>query len=151
MSVKGLAQAYVLIRNRHDAKSILQIYDEIYAQAGELKVEPTLHKYCDYLEKIFKFMKILLGSAGVAALINPLNVKVLTGELILPYRFQLPFIDAFSVKGYSWNFLYSIVISFYGVLGYTFLDGALLTLIFHHSPFLKCLLISLMNCTTIIT
>lgn len=130
ISYKGVTQGVFLVKGRHIAEGIMEIYYDIYARASELQVEPTLHKYCNRLEKLFKFLHTLLAIAAIAADLNPVLVKFLTGDLILPFGMVAPYTDPVSTVGYIINYLLSFHITIYGYLFYNCLDGALLGLIY---------------------
>jgi hypothetical protein len=56
-------------------------------------------------------------------MLNPLIVKIVTGNLILPYGFKLPFIDETSVTGYAINFAHHLLQDYIVVFGFICADS----------------------------
>jgi 7tm Odorant receptor len=120
--LQGVAklQAFWLNRNQ-----ILDFDDQIlkfHKSASSEKSRKNYEKYSAYSKLTLKIMVFLYFGAGLSIL-NPILVKLVTGELVLPYGFKLPWLDEFSFFGYSINFLYHLLQDFYTVLGYCTSDG----------------------------
>jgi hypothetical protein len=67
---------------------------------------------------------------GFITMINPFLMKLLGAELMLPYGFQLPFIEPFSLVGYSLNYLYCLLCAVNCVSGFSIGDVMLAIAIF---------------------
>jgi 7tm Odorant receptor len=58
-------------------------------------------------------------------------VKLLTGKLVLPYGFKLPWLDEFSLFGYSINLLYHLFEDYIVVFAFLYTDGLYAITIIH--------------------
>jgi hypothetical protein len=52
-------------------------------------------------------------------LINPILIKILTNELVLPFGFELPFFDPATTSGYAINYIFTIQIAYFAYIGFS--------------------------------
>lgn len=124
---KAVMQASCLVGGRRKLFEILEVYETFYARSEELGVEHILDQFCSYMEKILKLMQVLYSSAGIASNLNPFIVKVLTGNLVLTFGFEIPFIDPYTTVGYPINYAFHLYTSFIGVAGFIAGDGIVMS------------------------
>lgn len=84
---KAVTQVACFVGGRQKLYKILAFYEEFYARALELDLEPTLYRFSDYLKKFTTLIQILYLGAVLAAMSNPFIMKVLTGSFVLPFGF----------------------------------------------------------------
>ena len=80
-------------------------------------------KYAGYCVLGAKLIKFLFFSAGIVSILYPAVVILITGEIVLPYGFKLPWINERSFIGYIINFLHHLLQDYLVVCGLTTSDG----------------------------
>lgn len=121
----NLSERRMLRDLRHDAENIFKFASHLGTELDDILV-----KYCSYLTIVNKMTKLLFYFVGSATLFYPFVSKVIFDELILPYGFELPFVEPFSLVGYSLNFIYSAMCSVLCALGFAIGDSFIVTMIF---------------------
>jgi hypothetical protein len=96
---------------------------EFHETAENLICRKIYEKYSKYCDIACKFCNFLYVSVGILTIMNPLLVKLVTGNLVLPYGFKLPFIDENSWFGYAINFAHHLLQVFVVVPGLIFTDS----------------------------
>lgn len=141
---KGVTQIGVSIGGRHKVYKILAFYEEFYTRALELELESTLYRFSDYMEKFLMLIQILYAGAVSAALLNPFMMKLLTGNLVLVFGFEIPLLDPFSTKGFALNYILAVYIALNGLVGFAAADGLIMFIIMPIYLMAECL-INLIN------
>lgn len=78
-----------------------------------------------------KLINALYVAVGIITILSPIFIKLVTGKLVLPYGFKLPWIDEFSFWGYAINFLHHVIQARYVVDGLIYTDGIYMIIIIH--------------------
>jgi hypothetical protein len=78
-----------------------------------------------------KIVAALYLMVGVGTMFNPIAVKLLTGQVVLPYGFKLPFLDEYSVLGYLINLIHHGIQSFIVAFGFIYADGLYAVFVIH--------------------
>lgn len=121
--VQGIAKLQTFWIGR---KNMLILKDTMFAfhdVAWSTRSSQIFEKYSSYCVKASKFCNYLYAVCAVITLSNPLIIKLLTGTLVLPYGFKLPWIDEFTVIGYTINLLHHLLQDFFVATGYIYADA----------------------------
>lgn len=104
---------------------------EFHEIAWNLSSRKIFEKYSGYCVIVCKICNWLYAVCGVFTILNPIAVKLSTGNLVLPYGFKLPFIDEFSFFGYLINLLHHLTQDFLVVFGFMTSDGLYAIIVIH--------------------
>jgi 7tm Odorant receptor len=80
---------------------------------------------------VAKVINFLYIGVGIITILNPIFVKLLTGKLVLPYGFKLPWLDEFSFVGYVINYCHHLLQDYIVVFGFLYTDGLYAIIILH--------------------
>ena len=111
--------------------SVTELMREFHNIKRIRKVEDVLEKYAKYCLIGCKICLALYAFTGVTLSSNFIFVKLITGELVLPFGFKLPWFDPFSFWGYLVNLTYQLVLVFICVMGFIYADSIYVTIIMH--------------------
>lgn len=124
--IKGFTQVASFIGQRERflkiVKDIESLHDS-FKTSDDHEISKIFNKFFRFMEILSKLLDIIYLLTGVLSLMYPLMVNFVTGDLILPYGFELPFIDPFSVVGYTCNFFYAASCSALAIIGFTISDA----------------------------
>jgi hypothetical protein len=105
-----------------ELKLLIKNCEKVYQTLEKYDTENILAKNTVYLGYITNTMFVLYSCAGITSILYPFVLKLIGKELMLPYGFQLPFIEPFSVVGFILNYLYSCLCCFNCVGGFSVSD-----------------------------
>lgn len=125
--VKAAVKIVTFVIKRPKINQLMKEVEKFHEIGPSHEFEEIFFRNARYLRYATIFIDILFSAVGILTILNPLPVKILTGELVLPYGFELPFIDPFSWVGYTLNYLYSAHNSFFCVIGFTCSEGVCAT------------------------
>lgn len=130
--IKATVQLTLFLSARAKLRQLVAYVEDIFNFASKLsrKSNCILMKFCSYLNIMNKLTKVMCVSAGISTMMYPIASKLFFDELILPYGFELPFFDPFTVTGYCLNYIYSSICCILCVIGFTIGDSYLVTLVF---------------------
>lgn len=118
-SIVGQKEKYVKIM-----KDIESFFD-ILKTFDDEEIPKTFKKFNGYIDVLTVLLEIMYCSTGIFSLLYPAAIKIVSGNLVLPYGFELPFIDPLSLHGYCLNFLISSLWCFLSVFGFRISDSVL--------------------------
>lgn len=104
---------------------------KLHQTSWNLKSSRVFEKYSRYCLLACKCCNHLYMSTGIFLIFNPIIVKLITGKLVLPFGFKLPFIDELSFFGYAFNVLHHILQAYITAVGYIFSDGLYAVIVIH--------------------
>lgn len=119
-----LSARTILLELLHDVEKMFKFASQLGSEFDDILV-----KHCGYVTIASKITKFMFYSLGSTTLLYPFVSKLMFDELILPYGFELPFVEPFSVIGYSLNFVYSAMCSVLCAIGFTISDSFILIMI----------------------
>lgn len=102
-------------------KDIEFLYD-IFHSSDDAEIPKIFKKFNGYVDLSTKLLDITYISTGILSLLYPLVVKLVTGELVLPYGFELPFVDPFSLYGYTLNIVITSLWVTLAIVGFRISD-----------------------------
>lgn len=111
--------------------SVTKIMREFHNIKSTRKIEEILEKYASYSFISCKICCAVYICTGILLTSNFIFVKLLTGELVLPFGFKLPWFDPFSLWGYLINLSYQVLLAFICVMGFIFADCLYVTIVMH--------------------
>lgn len=123
--VKAVTQIAAFIGQRDKFLRIMQEVEKFYAifnTSNDNKIPKIFKKFHGFMIILSKLLDIAYWTTGLLSLLNPIIVKMFTGDLILPYGFQLPFMQPFSLQGYFLNYIYSMTCCILCVIGFNISD-----------------------------
>lgn len=85
--------------------------------ASSKKSQENYEKYGIYCKFALKLITFIYVGVGIISILNPIAVILVTGNVVLPYGFKLPWMDEFSFHGYIVNFLYHLLQDYIVALG----------------------------------
>jgi 7tm Odorant receptor len=88
-------------------------------------------KYANYCRLGPKIFNHLYCVVGIVTFCNPIFVMALTGKLVLPYGFKLPWIDEFTFLGYTINLLHHFVQMLVVASLFIYFDGLYSVIVLH--------------------
>lgn len=123
--IKAAVQMICDISQRDILCEMIRMIGMYYKLGCETGVgsDDIIIQFCVYIKMVIKFTNILYIAAGSTTLFYPIISKIVFNELILPYGFELPFAEPFSMVGYTMNFIYSTMCSVLCVIGFQIGDG----------------------------
>lgn len=117
-----------------DRKSICELNDQIiefYKSSKNDGTSKIYAKYANYSRMACTFCCLLYTFCGFVTFVNPIGVKLITGKVVLPYGFKLPYLNELSVIGYVINLFHHGMQSFLTVVGFTYTDGLYAIFVMH--------------------
>lgn len=130
--VKGAIQMYYDFSERYMLVELVNDAGKVFKFASHLgtELDDILVKDCSYLTIVNKMTKLLFYFVGSSTLFYPVVSKIVFDELLLPYGFELPFVEPFSLFGYILNYIYSGMCSVICSFGFVISDSFIVTMIF---------------------
>jgi 7tm Odorant receptor len=104
---------------------------KFHESAWNRKSSEIYEKYANYCFFVTKLMNFSYIGVGIITILNPIFVKLLTGKLVLPYGYKLPWFDEFSPIGYAINYCHHLLQAHFVVFGFLYTDGLYAIFIFH--------------------
>ena len=95
------------------------------------KAKKVMEKYTSYCFIGCKICNALYCFSAVTLASNFIFVKLITGELVLPFGFQLPWFDPLTFWGYTINLCYQLSLVFLCTMGYIFADSMYVIMVVH--------------------
>ena len=118
-----MSKLQVFLLNREQVFEIHAKILKFHKSASSEGSRKVYKKYASYSKLAGKIMFFIYIGVPIASVLSPVLVKLITGELILPFGFKLPWFDELSFSGYSVNFLYQLSQAYVFVFGITASDG----------------------------
>jgi 7tm Odorant receptor len=131
MHPQGVSKLQTFVFNR---LRVLQVHQEIISFHQSTKNEKSMRiyeRYAKYCLIACKMVNVLYLFVAVGTMLNPIVIKMLTGQVVLPYGFKLPFLDEYSLFGYLINFVHHGMQSFVVACGFIYTDGLYAVFIIH--------------------
>lgn len=100
-------QLFIYASGREEYLRFIRTIEQLNRIAKTLNCDKIFLKYYGYTELAVRGIKILCIGVAITTASNPIFIKLLSGELALPYGFLLPFIDPMTTSGYAINYIYS--------------------------------------------
>jgi odorant receptor len=106
-----------IVFNAEDLKKILQKCKKFHIAAAANNCEEIFiqnSKICDFVTRFFGILFLVVTSS---IMINPIIIKLASGNLILPLGFELPFFDPSTTLGYAINYIFLIQLNYLACIG----------------------------------
>jgi hypothetical protein len=128
---QGIAKINTFIGDRKELQELIETFSQLHKMIIDKKLKEILKLYMTYGEVSGIFCMILYGLVGVIMVSYPLGVWVLTGEVILPYGFELPGFPPETIIGYIVNYFYHLIQTYYTAVGFGFTDAIYIIFVFN--------------------
>jgi hypothetical protein len=133
---QGIAKINTFIGDRKELQELIETFSQLHKMMSDKKLE-TLKLYMTCGEVAGIFYMILFGLVGVVMVSYPLGVWLLTGEVILPYGFELPGFPSETIIGYIVNYFYHLIQTYYTAVGFGFTDAIYVMFVFNIFAIMK--------------
>lgn len=117
--IKATVKIKAFILNREKFKEIVHKIKGFHTIAASHDYQEIFMKYSRVCDIVMKFIDILFGFVATSTLLNPILIKILTNELVLPFGFELPFSDPTTTSGYAINYIFTLQIAYWAYLGFS--------------------------------
>lgn len=117
--IKSLSKMAILFGDIKALKAIIAKAEKFYEKSEKYDCEEIFYENARYIKILMNSMSVLYTVAGISSMLNPFLLKLIGKELMLPFGFQLPFIEPFTTYGYFWNYLYSLLCAINCVSGFS--------------------------------
>ena len=95
------------------------------------KVKEIMEKYASYCLIGCKICNVIYGFSAVSVCSNFIFVKLITGELMLPFGYFIPWIDPMTFWGYTINLCYQFLLVSLCTIVLIFSDCFYVTMVMH--------------------
>ena len=128
---KGFSKIYTYWVHYKKMHSITELMREFHNLNQSPKVTGIMFKYAKYCLTGCKICFAIYIFSGITLYNNFILVKLVTGELVLPFGVYLPWINPFSFWGYLINLGYQFILGFLTVMGFIYADSLYITIVLH--------------------
>ena len=111
--------------------TVTELMREFHNLKQTVKVKDIMVKYATYCLTGCKICCVVYAVTGVILFNNFILVKLVTGELVLPFGVYLPWFDSTRVRGFLVNLGYQFILVSITVMGFSIADCLYITIVLH--------------------
>lgn len=143
MGFQGIAKLYAFIIRRNDVLKLSSMAESFHQNSKNLKNKNSFENAILNFAHVASFLTIIFILCGVAIIICPGIIYLITNKRVLHFGFILPWIDPESIHGYILNFLYQSLQTYIVIINLICINGFLLWYIFNAFGQYECLIMLL--------